>query len=475
MTSRDLTRIYVDGTWSASSSSETIAVVNPATEQHIADVAAGSADDVARAVDSAKRALPNWSKTSGAERASWLRQIRKGIEARFDVMATDAMADIGMPIDLAGPVQVGLPLVTLDAFADLAESYSFRGEDIGLSRVFKEPCGVVACITPWNFPLHQIALKIGGALAAGCTVVLKPSEVAPLLAYHLADIVHEIGLPAGVFNLVSGHGSVVGEALATHQDVAMISFTGSTIAGKRVAELASSRLARVALECGGKSANLLLSDAPFEKAVANAVAKCFLNSGQTCAAMTRLLVPADRLDQVKELVREAVKPFAPIDPARSGFGLGPVVSRVQQERVLRYIELGLADGAELLAGGSEGVPSNGFYVSPTVFVGVTPDMTIAREEIFGPVLSILTYESEDEAVELANSLSYGLSAGVWSGSIERSLEVAARLQAGQVEVNGADFNPLAPFGGYKESGIGREGGTYGLEEFLEVKSVQIPG
>jgi len=341
--------------------------------------------------------------------------------------------------------------------------------------VVREPVGVVGAITPWNYPLHQIAAKVAPALTAGCTVVLKPSEVAPLNAFVLAEVIDEVGIPAGVFNLVTGLGPVVGEAIAAHPDVDMVSFTGSTRAGKRVTEVAAGTVKRVALELGGKSANVILGDADLATAVPDGVSKCFLNSGQTCSALTRMLVPREHLSEVEDLAVAAAEAFVPGDPFDPASRLGPLVSAAQRDRVRSYIDKGESEGAKLLTGGVEAPEGleTGFFVRPTVFTGVTRDMTIAREEIFGPVLSIIPYDTEEEAVEIANDTDYGLAGGVWSGDADRAKAVARRLRTGQVEVNGGNFNPLAPFGGYKQSGNGREYGSFGLEEFLEVKSLQL--
>jgi acyl-CoA reductase-like NAD-dependent aldehyde dehydrogenase len=335
--------------------------------------------------------------------------------------------------------------------------------------------GVVGCITPWNFPLHQVVAKVAAAMAAGCTIVLKPSEVAPLTAFILAEIAHEAGLPAGVFNLVSGLGTVVGEALASHPDVDMISFTGSTRAGKRVSELAAQTVKRVALELGGKSANIILDDADLEKAVQGGVANCYFNSGQTCSAHTRMLVPRSRHDEAVKLAKAAAESFTVGDPRVGKVKLGPLISDVQRERVRGYIKKGIEEGATLVTGGAEPPDGldRGYFVKPTVFANVRNDMTIAREEIFGPVLSIIPYEDEDDAVRIANDTPYGLAGGVWSSDPERAKRVARRLRTGQVDINGGSFNPFAPFGGYKQSGNGRELGRYGFEEFLETKSLQL--
>ncbi len=337
-----------------------------------------------------------------------------------------------------------------------------------------EPVGVVGAITPWNFPLYQVVLKVAPAMAAGCTVVLKPSEVAPINAFILAEVIDEIGLPPGVFNLVSGVGPVVGEAIAAHPKVDMVSFTGSTRAGRRVMELAAEGIKRVSLELGGKSANILLDDADLATAVPAGVFGCYLNSGQTCSALTRMLVPRAKLAEVEQLAADAAAGFAPGDPFEEGKLLGPLVSSVQRDRVRGYINKGIEEGAKLVTGGADAPEGldKGFYVQPTVFSEVTPDMTIAKEEIFGPVLSIIPYDTEEEAIEIANGTPYGLAGAVWSGDSARAESVARQMRTGQVDINGGQFNPSAPFGGYKQSGIGRERGKYGLEEYVETKSMQ---
>jgi len=379
-----------------------------------------------------------------------------------------------MPLSLSMLIQAGLPISTFQSMADLAEQITWE-ERVGNSLVVREPVGVVGAITPWNYPLHQIAAKVAPALAAGCTIVLKPSHVAPLSAFLLADVIHDVGLPPGVFNLVSGPGPVVGEAIAAHPGVDMVSFTGSTRAGRRVSEVASQTVKRVALELGGKSANVILEDADLPKAVATGVTMCFLNSGQTCSALTRMVVPRSRLAEVEEIAIREAESTTPGNPFAEGTRIGPLVSAVQRDRVRSYIQKGIDEGAKLLTGGAEPPEGldTGFYVRPTVFSEVTSDMTIAQEEIFGPVLSILPYDTEDEAIAIANDSAYGLAGAVWAGDPERAKQVARRIRTGQVDINGGSFNPLAPFGGFKQSGHGRELGRFGLEEFLEIKSLQL--
>ncbi len=379
-----------------------------------------------------------------------------------------------MPLTLSQMIQVGLPTSQFAAMPKLMEEVVWE-EEIGNSRVLREPVGVLGAITPWNYPLNQIAAKVAPALAAGCTVVLKPSEVTPLNAFLLAEVIEAAGLPAGVFNLVTGLGPVVGEAIAAHPGVDMVSFTGSTRAGKRVSELASATVKPVAMELGGKSPNLILDDADLARAVPDGVAKCFLNSGQTCSALTRMLVPREKLAEAEQIAAATAEAFTPGDPFEASTRLGPLVSDVQRERVRGYIEKGEAEGAKLLTGGAEAPEGldRGYFVRPTVFSEVTPEMTIAREEIFGPVLAIQPYEDTEDAIRIANDSDYGLAGGVWSASSERAIDVARRIRSGQIEINGGAFNPLAPFGGYGQSGHGRENGRYGLEELLQVKSLQL--
>lgn len=468
------TELYINGQWITPTGFDVFEVVNPATGAVLGRVPAATLADTDRAVAAAVGAFDRWSRTSVSERAACLTSIQAGLVSRAEEIAHTITSEVGMPIKLSRRIQAGLPTVILESYIKLLSEYRFE-ERIGNSLVLREPAGVAACITPWNYPLHQVIAKLAPALAAGCTVVLKPSEVAPLSAFILAEVIHEAGLPAGVFNLVTGSGELVGEQLARHPDIDLISFTGSLRAGRRVAELAAGTVKRVTLELGGKSAALVLDDADLATAIKGTVAACFINSGQTCTAHTRLLVPEHRYEEAAALAISAALVYVPGDPLDEKTRLGPLVSATQLELVRNYIRQGVAEGAVLLTGGAEPPPgmTNGFFVHPTVFGRVTPEMTIAREEIFGPVLSIMTYRDEDEAVSIANGTSYGLAAAVWSGDPERAGQVARRLRAGQVDINGGAFNPLAPFGGYKQSGYGRELGQYGLEEFLEVKAMQF--
>ena len=470
-------KLYINGAWTPSASADTIDVIDSVNEEVMATVPAGTAADVDAAVAAAKGAFESWSSKPVEERAKYMTRIGDSLGARMDEIATAISKETGMAKWLSQLVQVGLPINSFNQAAAIAQGYQFE-ENVGSSLVVREPIGVVACITPWNYPLHQIAAKVAYAMAAGCTVVLKPSEVAPVDAFILAEVIDEIGLPDGVFNLVSGVGPVVGEAMASHPDVDMVSFTGSTRAGKRVAQLGAETIKKIALELGGKSANVLLADldeAGFKKAVRDGVGKAFLNSGQTCSALTRMLVPRERLAEAEAIAGATANAMVVGDPFAEGVHLGPLASAAQRDRVQGYIQKGIDEGATLVAGGlgkPEGVDV-GFYVRPTVFSAVTPEMTIAQEEIFGPVLSILPYADEDDAVRIANGVVYGLAGGVWSADKAHAEQVARRLRTGQVEVNGGAFNPNAPFGGYKQSGVGREYGRFGLEEFLEIKSLQL--
>ena len=469
------TQFYIDGQWVAPAGKGSIEVFSPTDGALLATIPEGKAADADAAVMAARRAFDTWSVKPAAERAAYLKKIQEGLKARTDEIAKAITLEMGMPYKFSQRIQVGSPTASFGMYSKMLADFPFE-EKVGNSKVVREAVGVVAAITPWNYPLHQIAAKVAAALAAGCTVVLKPSEVAPLNAFLLAEIVHAAGLPAGVFNLVTGYGPVVGEAMVTHKEVDMVSFTGSTRAGTRVSELASATVKRVALELGGKSAAIILDDADFAVAVKGVVGNCYLNSGQTCTAHTRMLVPALRYDEAAKLAVEAAQAYRVGDPMAEGTTLGPLASKMQQDRVREYIARGIAEGCELLAGGAdlpEGVDPAGYYVKPTVFGKVKWDATIAQEEIFGPVLSIISYADEEDAIRIANSTVYGLAGGVWSGSDEHAEKVARRIRTGQVEINGGTFNLYAPFGGYKQSGNGRELGKYGLEDFLEYKAMQF--
>jgi acyl-CoA reductase-like NAD-dependent aldehyde dehydrogenase len=464
---------YIDGGWQKPEGAETIDVRSAATEEIIGRIPKGTAADVNRAVAAARRAFDaGWGYTTTAERAEWIRKLAAALESRVQDIATTISQEVGMPIRMSTPVQAQLPVNVTRTYADLITGFELE-EQVGNSIVVREPFGVVGMITPWNYPLHQIMAKVAPSLAAGCTMVLKPSEIAPLNSYLLAEAAMEVGLPAGVLNIVQGDGPSVGEAIVRHPDVDMISFTGSVRAGQRVSALAAETIKKVTLELGGKSAFVVLDDAPLEKAIPTGVNNAMLNSGQTCSAWTRMVVPRTRLTEVLELASATVARLKLGDPLDAGSKLGPLVSAPQRQRVEGYIQKGLQEGARLVAGGKRPAEfTRGHYVEPTIFADVQPRMTIAQEEIFGPVLTVLPYDSEEEAIAIANDTIYGLAGGVWSGDKERALRVARRMRTGQVDVNGGRFNPLAPFGGYKRSGIGREFGKYGLEEFLQIKSLQ---
>ncbi|HEX6311304.1 MAG TPA: aldehyde dehydrogenase family protein [Acidimicrobiia bacterium] len=466
-------KLYIDGAWVPSTGSDTHDVINATTEEVIGRIPEGTPEDVDRAVAAAKAAFPGWAASSVDDRVKYVQQLGEALQSRTEEIAELISSEVGTPLMISQIAQAGLPAMMASSYVQIAQEFPWE-EQIGNSTVVREPVGVVGCITPWNYPLHQVIAKVAPALTAGCTIVLKPSEVAPLTAFVLAEIFDDMGLPKGVFNLVSGKGTVVGEALVTHPDVAMISFTGSTRAGKRIMELASQQVKPVALELGGKSPFLVLEDAPADEAVKAGLSSCYLNGGQTCIAWTRMLVPASRKDEFVAAAKAEAERFQPGDPLEAGTKLGPMVSETQRDRVRSYIEKGIEEGATLVTGGAEPPEGldRGYFVRPTVFADVTNDMTIAQEEIFGPVLSIITYDDEDDAVRIANDTRYGLHAGVYGGDKEHAKAVGRRIEAGQVDINGQAFNPLAPFGGYKQSGIGREYGRYGLEEFLQVKSLQ---
>jgi acyl-CoA reductase-like NAD-dependent aldehyde dehydrogenase len=467
-------QFYIGGAWTDPSGEGTIDVVNATTEEVMGRIPEGGAADVDRAVAAARAAFDGWSQVDPVDRAELCAAVAVRLQDRAEEIAALISQEMGMPIALSVAIQAGLPAMTFGSQPELVHQIEWE-ERIGNSLVVREPVGVVGAITPWNYPLHQICAKVAPALTAGCTVVVKPSEVTPLNAFVLAEIMDEVGVPPGVFNLVTGFGPVVGEAIAAHPGVDMVSFTGSTAAGRRVSEVASATVKRVALELGGKSPNVILDDADLQKAVVDGIQKCYLNSGQTCSALTRMLVPREQLEVVEQIAKATAEAWTVGDPFAEGSTLGPLVSEAQRERVRGYIEQGIAEGATLVTGGAEPPEGldTGYFVRPTVFSGVTRDMTIAQEEIFGPVLAIMPYDDEEDAVRLANDTQYGLAGGVWSGDEERAKAVARRIRTGQVEINGGVFNPLAPFGGFKQSGHGRELGRLGLEEFLAVKSLQL--
>jgi aldehyde dehydrogenase (NAD+) len=456
--------MYIGGAWRPAAGQDVIEVVNPADEQVIGTVPAGTAEDVDAAVRAARAALPEWAATPPAERAARLTALRDVLVARADEIAETVTAELGSPLKLSQAVHAAVPIAVAGSYAELAATYAFE-EKTGNSVVHHEPVGVVAAITPWNYPLHQVVAKVAPALAAGCTIVVKPAEDTPLVARLFAEAVHEAGIPAGVFNLVTGLGPVAGQALAEHPGVDLVSFTGSTAVGRHIAAIAAGQVKKVALELGGKSANVILPTADLAKAVNVGVANVMSNSGQTCSAWTRMLVHGDQYDEAVELAATAA--------AKYGERIGPVVNAKQQARVRGYIEKGVEEGARLVAGGPDAPREKGYFVSPTVFADVTPDMTIAQEEIFGPVLSILRYEDEEDALRIANGTVYGLAGAVWAGEEAEAVAFARRMETGQVDINGGRFNPLAPFGGYKQSGVGRELGVHGLAEYLQTKSLQF--
>ncbi|MCT9107208.1 aldehyde dehydrogenase family protein [Streptomyces mirabilis] len=456
--------MYIDGAWRPAAGTDAIEVVNPVDEQVLGRVPAGTAEDVDTAVRAARAAFPAWAATPPAERAARLGALRDVLTARKDEIAETVTAELGSPLSFSQAVHAAVPILVAGSYAELAATYAFE-EKVGNSTVYQEPIGVVGAITPWNYPLHQIVAKVAPALAAGCTVVLKPAEDTPLTAQLFAEAVAEAGVPAGVFNLVTGLGPVAGQALAEHPDVDLVSFTGSTAVGRRIGATAGAAVKRVALELGGKSANVILPSADLAKAVNVGVANVMSNSGQTCSAWTRMLVHAARYEEAVELAATAA--------AKYGDRIGPVVNAKQQARVRGYIDKGVAEGARLVAGGPESPREQGYFVQPTVFADVTPEMTIAQEEIFGPVLSVIPYEDEEDAVRIANGTVYGLAGAVWAGDEAEAVAFARRLDTGQVDINGGRFNPSAPFGGYKQSGVGRELGAHGLSEYLQTKSLQF--
>ena len=467
-------KLYINGQWVPSSGTGMIDVICSSTEEVMAQVPEGTAEDVDVAVRAARAAGQSWQEYPVSERVTFLQKIQAGLKERAEEIGQIIAREVGMQVKLATMIQAGLPISVFGTFAEVLRDFPFE-ERIGNSLVLREPAGVVAAITPWNYPLHQIACKVAPALAAGCTVVLKPSKVTPVNAFIMAEVIDAAGVPGGVFNLVTGHGSVVGEALASHPEVDLVSFTGSTRTGKRISELAAQTVKRVTLELGGKSASIILEDADLAAAVKGTMIACVLNSGQTCAAHTRMLVPESKYAEAAQLAVEQAARYTVGDPFNEKVKLGPLVSKSQRDRVRNYIRKGIEEGAELLCGGAE-APADlptGWYVKPTVLGRVDPRSTVAQEEIFGPVLSIITYKDEEDAIRIANDSIYGLAGGVWSSDEERAVRVARRIRTGQVDINGGPFNVRSPFGGYKQSGNGRENGRIGLEEYLEYKSLQF--
>jgi len=469
---KDCRKFYIDGKWVGPSGVRDFAVINPATEEPIATISLGGIADVDRAVAAAKHAFESYSETSPDLRLTLLRRIIEVYQSRIDEMADTISQEMGAPSSLARKAQAPAGLAHLLEIVKVLEHFKFE-ELKGSTLMRKEPIGVCGLITPWNWPMNQIVCKVAPALAAGCTMVLKPSEMAPLSAHFFAQILHDAAVPAGVFNLVNGDGPTVGAAIAAHSDVAMVSFTGSTRAGVAVATAAAPTVKRVTQELGGKSANIILDDADFENAVKQGVQECFRNTGQSCNAPTRMLVPRSKMAEAAATAKQTAEATKVGDPFAEGTSIGPLASKAQFDKVQRMIDKGVEEGAKLVAGGS-GRPdglTRGYFVKPTVFVDVRNDMTIAREEIFGPVLCIIPYENEEDAIRIANDTPYGLAGFVTSGSRERAGRVAKRIRSGNVHVNGARVDFGGCFGGYKQSGNGREWGEAGLEEFLELKAI----
>jgi aldehyde dehydrogenase (NAD+) len=466
--------VFIGGRWEQALGDHAALVVDSATEEPLAKVKSADLSQLDSAVEAARNAQPGWAATSPSGRSALLQRLHQELSVRAEAIACLIAAEVGTPIRLARSIQVGLPLQTLAFYAELITNYETE-QVVGNSTVVREPVGVVGAITPWNYPLHQIMAKVAAALAAGCAVVLKPSGVAPLNAFALAEAVEAADLPPGVFNLVPGPGEEIGDGMASHAGIDMISFTGSTAAGIHVAGRAARDVKRVALELGGKSASIILQDADLAKAVAASVNNAFLNSGQTCSAWSRLLIPKDRLADVVEIARGAAAKLTLGDPFHESTRLGPLVSAEQVTSVREYVAQGLAEGATLALGGLERPQGleRGFYFRPAIFTQVTPDMVIAREEIFGPVLAVMCYTNEADALRVANATGYGLSGAVWSADRDRATRFARGMRTGQVDINGGRFNPTAPFGGFARSGIGRELGTYGLDEFFELKALQF--
>jgi len=468
----DNRQFYIDGAWVDPIEPKELKVINPATEEVAGVISMGSSKDVDRAVMAARRAFDSFSRSAPAERLALLERMLAAYKAHYDEIAQAISIEMGAPITLSKGSQTGIGVGHISAMIDVLKSFKFE-EMRGTVRLVQEPVGVCALITPWNWPMNQVAAKVVPALAAGCTMVLKPSEYSPFSAIIWAKVMHEAGVPAGVFNLINGDGNGVGAPLSSHREVDMVSFTGSTRAGSEVARNAAASVKRVHQELGGKSPNVLLDDADFERAVTKSVLHVFQNSGQSCNAPTRMLVPAAKLAEVEAIAKRVAESVVTGDPTSEKTNLGPVVSKLQFERVEGYIAKGIAEGAKVVTGGS-GRPdglTKGYFVKPTIFSNVRNDMTIAREEIFGPVLCILPYDSEEQAVQIANDTPYGLAAYVWSKDNLHARRIGAQIRAGQVTLNGAQGNMNTPFGGFKMSGNGREWGEFGLRDFLEVKAV----
>ena len=465
-------KFFINGKWIEPAGRSTLDVINPATEKAFATISLGNADDVDSAAKAAKSAFDSWSNSSIEERKEIISNIVGGLKSRSDEMATAISSEMGAPMGLSKTAQVGSGLGHFMNVLSILENFEFE-EIRGTTKIVKEPAGVCGFITPWNWPLNQIACKVAPAIAAGCTMVLKPSEIAPISAYILTEIIAESGLPAGVFNLVNGDGLTVGAAISGHPDIDLVSFTGSTRAGREVAKAAADGIKRVTQELGGKSANIILDDVPdFARAVSGGVAGCFGNSGQSCNAPTRMLVPQSRMEEAINAAKAAAAKSVVGDPSAESTRMGPVVSEIQFNKIQTLIQKGIDEGADLIAGGParpEGL-EEGYFVRPTIFANVSNDMTIAREEIFGPVLSIIGYKDDDDAVSIANDTDYGLS-GYVSGEPEHAQAIARKLRTGNVHINGAGPDFSAPFGGYKQSGNGREWGIEGFEEFLETKAM----
>lgn len=464
-------KIFIDGAWTAAGGPADMPVTDSFTEEVFATYRSATATDVDAAVKAAHNAFAAWSATPPSERVAAVRRVTQALREMAEPLAAVISREVGMPRKLSTRIQVGAPIAAWDAYADIADGFEWE-ERVGHSLVQQLPVGVIACITPWNYPLHQITGKVAPALLAGCTVVLKPSELAPSSAFMLAEAMEKAGLPPGVFNLVHGNGPDVGEALVRHPLVDMVSFTGSTRAGRRIAALAGEDIKRVALELGGKSATLVLPGADVAAAVKATLGNCLLNSGQTCSATTRLLVPRDLYELAANAARDLLVAYKMGDPSDGATRLGPLISSAQRTKVNELVKRAIAAGAKSVR--ESETPAHGFFVAPTVLRDITPDMEIAREEVFGPVLVLIAYDTVESGVRLANDSEYGLAGAVWGASVGEALAVARRMRTGQVDVNGAPFNPAAPFGGFRKSGIGRENGRHGIEEFVEPMAIQLP-